>query len=300
MRNDRTYRSALRFDSIDDCLGPGATRFFASGYRRVRYCGADAVTGECGGRLRGEVAAVYPADWSKKAGEGLRPHLSTIDALILGTGIADVHVTGRRWLRRVDVKAGPTPYEKDLERIPVEASRRPTTPVLAARGRPVSIFDCRVGNMDVRCEVEHGTGPAPSERPLYGQDYRTQRQAIESLRVDLASLQADAVVTLDSASVSMVDSFVVSLQLGQVLLYELDRLERAASNTLWMRQTTIRSDAPQVAASGAFTATASLAHSKMLPARGGTWRTATILGDCNGVRTRCAVAHQLPVGTEGA
>jgi hypothetical protein len=37
-----------------------------------------------------------------------------------------------------------------------------------------------------------------------------------------------------------------------------------------------------------------LQNSGLVEARGGTWRTATIAGDCLGVRTRCAVTHRLP------
>jgi hypothetical protein len=280
----------MRYESIDDCLGPGATRFFGSGYRRVRYRLDDTVNRD--GGVRGEAGVIYPADWSRKAGKGdLRPHLSTIDALILGAELADALVAGPRWLRRVDIKAGTAPYEAGLDRFPVTASRRPTE---GAPGRPVSTVDCRIGNMDVRCEIEHGRGPVRAERPLYGHDYRDQRQAIEAVAVDVERLRADALVGLESPLVSMVDSFVVALQLGQALLYALDGIPRSASNTLWMRQTTIHSDAPQPVATGPIAARASLHHSGVLPAHGGRWRTATIVGDCLGVRTRCAVAHELP------
>src|SRR4029079_843127 len=53
--------SGWQFSSIDDYLGPGATRFFGSGYRRVRYGWHDL---EAGGPTRGtippEAGGEYP------------------------------------------------------------------------------------------------------------------------------------------------------------------------------------------------------------------------------------------------
>ena len=92
----------------------------------------------------------------------------------------------------------------------------------------------------------------------------------------------------------MIDSFVISLQLGQVLLYELDELTRAGSETLWMRQTTIVADTPYRPAAGAIPVAAALHDSRLVTARGARWRTAAIVGRTQGLTTRCAVAHQLP------
>lgn len=102
--------------------------------------------------------------------------------------------------------------------------------------------------------------------------------------------------TAPVAAVSMLDSFVTSLQLGQVLLYEADRVPRAESNTLWMRNTTISTDSPHRRAVGSFPVSVTLVDSRRIVARGETWRTATIFGACRGVQTRCAVAHRIPPG----
>jgi hypothetical protein len=93
----------------------------------------------------------------------------------------------------------------------------------------------------------------------------------------------------------MVDSFAVTLQLGQVLLYAVDGTSRGASSTLWMRHTTITAvQARARPVGGRFDTTTMLQDSRRLDANGGTWRTAAITGDCLGVRTRCAVTHRLP------
>ena len=91
-----------RFSSIDDYLGPAAGRFFGSGYRRVAYRlhGTDTTQHAAGERLRATAEIAYPTDWSKKAtATALKPHLSTIDALIVGA--ETLRPPG--WLRRVDI-----------------------------------------------------------------------------------------------------------------------------------------------------------------------------------------------------
>lgn len=320
----------LRLDSVDEYLGPAATRFFGVGYRRVRYTMPCVAVRD--GRLNTTVGVEYPVDWSRKsANVDLRPHLSTVDALVLTARSAELYLNhalgmdlARRrtaWLRRVDIKAGAQPYEDGLDALEIEAVHRDTATEPGSRCGYRSTFDGRVGNMTVRCEIEHERPESPVEvslpeltasapRRLYGDGYQHQGQALRDVRIDVADLRADATVTIDPAlpadpsgdgleayyqpSLSMVDSFVISLQLGQVLLYELDQLPRSRSNTLWMRHTTISSDTPERPVSGPVEVTTSLVDSRLLESRGATWRTATIVGQSPGVVTRCAVVHKVP------
>jgi hypothetical protein len=64
-----------------------------------------------------------------------------------------------------------------------------------------------------------------------------------------------------------------------------------------MRHTTIEATTPFRPALAPVAASVSLEDSRLLTARGGTWRTATIVGHSPGLRTRCAVAHELPMTT---
>jgi hypothetical protein len=316
-------RGEYTLRSIDDHLGPATGRFFGSGYRRVGYRFNNLRLGAGGDarRLEARVAVSYPADWSTKAtATAIRPHLSTVDALVLGARVSGLALTAvpgldeesRRsaWLRRVEIKASATPVEQGLESLPVSAELRGSSP---EGGQVASLVACRVGSMKLACELVHPRPTAAGRRPAlnelvattddgpYGAALHTQRQQIEHVTVDIGARRADAlasVTPLDASQVSvvsMVDAFVVSLQLGQVLLYELDKVERARSNTLWMRSTAVASSEPCRAADGPFPVTASLADVRMLSARGATWRTASIIGDCLGIRTHCAVAHELPV-----
>jgi hypothetical protein len=325
-------QSGLQLNSIDDYLGPGATRFFGSGYRRVSYGWHDL---EAGGpsdsHVRALAAVRYPTDWSKKQNAvQLRPHLSTIDAMILGVRSAELcllrqHELDPRqrctaWLRKLAINAASAPYEDGLDQFQVEARLNTTIQAPNRLDRWLSTFDGRVANMNVRSEIEH---PLPDDasshrvtadsapRGLYGEGYRHTSQSIEDIKIHTTAGRAEALVRVDAArreaalgegleayyrpSVSPIDSFVVSLQLGQVLLYEMDRMTRADSNTLWMRHTIITTKTPYRPADRPFAATVHLEDARLVNMRGASWRTATIVGDTQGIRTRCAVAHQLTV-----
>jgi hypothetical protein len=91
----------------------------------------------------------------------------------------------------------------------------------------------------------------------------------------------------------VIDAFVVTLQVGQILLYELDQLDRADSNTLWMRHTEIRWG-PQPRPSVPDATTTTITKPRILSRDAARWRVADIHGDVYGVVVRCAVAHRLP------
>lgn len=291
----------IELNSADDYLGPAAERFFGAGYRRVEYSARG--TGLTPDGATSTVSIVYPGDWSTKLpGSAQRPHLSTIDTLILAVRAAEFHArhvdgrTGEVGVRRVDIKAPSAPVEETLDRVPVTATLRSATPA-------GSTYDVRVASMRTRVELVHGGDEAADAafegRPsAYGSGFRRQSQQLGNLVVDVEAASASADVTVhgdDGPAVSLIDSFVVALQLGQILLYETDGIARSQSNTLWMRHTTLTAaEAARPAAPGPFRTVTTLEDSRLVENHGRTWRTATICGDCLGARTRCAVAHLIP------
>ena len=325
--------------SIDDRLGPAAKRFFGDGHRRVHYRFTDTVV-TAGPpdavQLSATASVICPPDWSTKGATAQRPHLSTIDALIVGARLADVLLSRRHrlndleraatWLRRVEIKAGRAPDEENLERLAVTARLRSTRPDEDDPALAVSVLDCQVGAMRVRCDVVHPVGRASADTAsagtasaqpvdltelpvgVYGEGFRHRRQAITDVRVDLPRLRADATaqvlaepglhssVGIEGAyqpSVTLVDAFVIALQLGQVLIYGLDEVDRAHSRTLWMRRTVLEADDTFRPAGRPMPASAELRDAALLDAHGTAWRTADILSSYAGVRVRCSVTHEL-------
>ncbi|MEU3064346.1 AvrD family protein [Streptomyces subrutilus] len=333
----RTTREPLHFDNVSDYLGAPERRFFGEGYKRARHrpaaltSGRDAATGAAP-TVTGTAAVTYPADWSRKGAVDQKPHLSTIDVLLLGVQLTEALLAGHRgltdedfrgsWLRRVRIKAGAVPVEDDLDAVPVAASLTGERPSPDA-GRTVSLVDAVVGALTVRVELDHpdvrrAPAPAPdagrADRP-FGAAHRQRRQSVEDVRVAPARCRATAAVRLtawDAAatpgsgtegghqpSAGLIDAFVVALQLGQVLLYELDGVSRADSDTLWMRSTLLEASSPHrppaAPDGGPHPVAAELRDATRLTTRRGeTWRRADIAAELAGVSVVCSVAHRLP------
>ncbi|WP_419992829.1 AvrD family protein [Streptomyces boninensis] len=327
----------LLLESIDDYLGPGESRFFSRGYQRAEYqVGGITVTPPAGAGVSATADVGYPADWSRKKDTDLRPHLSTIDALVLGVQLAELHLAHgyrldgpartRMRLCRVVLRAGGAPQE-DLTGIELSARLVKTEQLPETPARSRSVHDCTVGSLKVRCEIEHDvTGRAEQDarhdsldaalgagaQRFWGEAFKDRRHFIRSVRVDTEALTAGADVHFApdpgpapagiegdaQPAVSLIDAFVVNLQLAQVLMYELDSISRADSNTLWMMQTVLEAaavptalpDRPEAAAA----ARAALTGKRLLPLRGGTWRSVEIEGEFAGASLRCSFAHELP------
>ncbi|MCZ4605915.1 AvrD family protein [Streptomyces sp. Lzd4kr] len=333
--------------SVDHHLGPAEQRFFGRGFRRVGYdIGELRLTRGADGTVRAasSVGVSYPADWSKKAaGTDLRPHFSTVDGLVVAAQLAEACLAGPvadlrdGWLRKVRMTAGSSPQE-DLERLPAEATLRRTDALPGEPGRAVSLVDCTIGSMRVRCEIVHAlptaavpdtrthAGPdatysgldarlGPAAERYFGTGFTTRRQLVREVAVDRQALRADAVLTVvheDGAtvptaglegahqpSVSMIDAFVTALQLAQIMLYDLDGMRRQDSNTLWMRQTTLTASRPD-RPTAAIPVAAWLDEPGLLRMGGGTWRTLDVVAELAGLQVRSAVAHQLPEGNVAA
>ncbi len=332
----------LLLDSVDDYLGPGEKRFFGSGFRRVRYRYDKAeLTGGPGAptELSSRLDVVYPADWSRKATArgDLRPHLSTVDGLIIAVHLSEAALTHSLGLgpesRRagrvlsVRIKAGTEPDE-ELTGLPVRTTVL-GEPVRGGEGEAVSRLQTLVGAMRVRTDLRHPlptpppgtpvataayTGPAellgPVERQYYGTGFTARTQSVRKVAVRAAEARARAVVDvaqepgtalategfegLYQPFVGLIDTFVTSLQLGQILLYETDGISRGASNTLWMRTTVLRASAEPDPIRYETPLDVRLENSTLLRRENETWRAADIVGRLAGNTVRCSVAHRLP------
>jgi hypothetical protein len=338
------------YRSIDDYLGPGNQRFFASGFRRAKYDVAEvavsagdrpapaldgpALDGPAPG-ARASIGLSYPSDWSTKAERtDLRPHLSTIDLLVLSAQLSELHLAHaysldsrlRRmsWLRKVSLRAGRVPQE-DLLGMSGSAVLVSTEPVPGSDRLHASVYDCAVGVMRARIEIVHPVAGAgggrwtyqsmeqalgPASSRYYGDGFKSRRQVITDVAVDLDQLAASANVGVEPAgeiavpvdgiegrfqpTFTMVDAFVTSLQLGQVLLYELDSVPRERSNTLWMVRTSLESDAPHRPYTGGLSVRTAITRKHLLPMRGGTWRNVDFTSSCGGVTMRASFAHEIP------
>ncbi|MEY9214393.1 hypothetical protein NI17_020030 [Thermobifida halotolerans] len=328
-------RSALSYDNVQDCLGPGEHRFFGEGYKRAnhRLDGLTVGVDDGASWVHGVAAVSYPTDWSRKGTTDQSPHLSTIDVLLLGVQLSEIvlarHVgldTEQRrtlWVRRARIRAGSSPVEEELTGFPVSARIVGQSPSPSGPDRGTAALECTVGTLRIWTEIDHPAPPGPAAadpldavlgspgRRPFGDAHKSRRQHVENVVIDADRTRATALLRVDTwaeaaapgdgtegafqPSVGLVDVFVAALQLGQIMLYELDEVARADSNTLWMRRTLFEADRPRRPARQPLPITASLVDPALLRTGGGeTWRSADISAAAAGIRMTCSVAHRLP------
>jgi hypothetical protein len=306
--------------------------------------GAPAAGAPPEGELRATARVGVPAEWSRKGGVSQRPHLSTIDAVVLAVELAQAQLTAHRrlgadalravWVRRIVVRAGTSPLEEGLDGVPVACTTLGVEEPADA-GQPWTIrAGARIGPMKVRLGLAspHPVGPALRGGPeaaadavlglratnrLYADGFRHRGVVVEDVEVGDSSTRAAALLRvvpgsaaggspaaqdagephgLESAywpAVHLIDVFVAALQLGQVLLYGLDGMDRADSSTLWMRTTEFEVATPERPPSPGPMAVR-LENVALLTSRGARWRTADIVSTGHRVRLRCSVTHRLP------
>jgi hypothetical protein len=326
---------------IDDYLGPGDQRFFGEGFRRIRHTLSALTVDGAADDLSPSVHAVaglhYPPSWStKQGGTPQRPHLSSIDALVIGAQLAEAHLVHafgldpdeRRasWIRRYTMRAGASPHE-DLADFDVTARLSATTPHTdPLSSAAVSVFDCRIGAIKVRYEIVHPAVTSPravpdawqdaqdllgaAEHRLYGLRYQRRHHTVDDIRVTSEPRSVTGLVQVEDSpaghpadpgvngaadpSLSLVDATIVLAQFAQVLLYELDGLERGDSATLWMRRIDMTAASPLQPMVRPFVSGASITATRTLPMGGDIWRTADFSGGLQGIHADFSLAHRLP------
>lgn len=281
-----------------------------------------------------EATVEYPPDWSRKVDEiDVPPHLSSIDILVLGVQLAEAHLAHgyglgpdqRRHarLRRVKLIAGPAPQE-ELTALPARTVLLNTGLLADSPGMHVSAYECRIGVMRVRCEIAHAA-PSLADQPVrfgrledglgsvesryYGTGFTLRPQRLTSVTADTEHHSASASVSVERLSAtpegiegatqpafSPIDCFVSSLQLAQVLMYEMDGIRRAESNTLWMLQTSIDLTRPRVGIDPQKPSTVrvDVTGAHLLKLHGKPWRNTEIFSELGGITLRSSLAHELP------
>ncbi|GHE44553.1 AvrD family protein [Streptomyces capitiformicae] len=240
----------------------------------------------------------------------------------------DAGTRSRMWLRGVRLRAGVHPQE-DLDRLAVHGVVRPAESAHVTDGLRASPIRARIGSMEVWCEVQHevagGYRPDhaearhPSAEDVLGEPYRRyfaelfrhRGQRVTDLTVDREAGRVDATVHITPApgesrlrptglesaylpSASMIDAITVMGQLAQVLLYELDGIDRGDSDTLWLRQAVLSTPMPLRGLDRAFPVHARIEDTRLLSIADDTWRVCDLGYAFHGITGGFSVAHRLP------
>lgn len=322
-------------DSIDDILGDGRHRFFSQGYKTTnpRLHELQVIHTGPTSTLTARASLGVEGIWSVKGSSEQTPHLGTTDVIVLACRMAEVLLASKyssellpeAHLISVTVSGGSAPVEGNLNQLECRALLEESTIGSS------STLQCSISSMSATLEVAHPDGAAvadsvelPCEEALVGDassrlygDLWSERQvALENVRIKNDDESAHARLSLDAHSsrngvverhgleanyiheLCAVEYFVSALQLGQVLLYRLDAMDRAESNTLWMRRTRITlraSTSHQWEGAQEAGLSVVLSNKRLITKDGDVWRCADVVGTFNRGEVVCSVAHRLPV-----
>jgi hypothetical protein len=301
------------YASIDDLLGNSDERFFGSGYRRVKYSWGGLTEPEQTEFLKSRAAVTYPKDWSRKNDIDQKPHLSTIDAIILGIKatkqlmLQSSEVTHDEYrLCKIDVKAGTVSSEisDDIE----ITCFNPDYDKSRTHENKELNYRATVGNLTVTMKYIRDLYCSQSNEEeshrYWGSGFHKVAVQLRQLETDNAKAKAIMHVIPDddrrsdfhdrNMPISIIDVFVAALQLGQVLVYNIDHISRADSNTMWMRNTSIITTNTAYDTGDGLPISVSVEKATILSQKGKFWRTARIRAQVGNTDLCCDVAHQLP------
>ncbi|WP_338883649.1 AvrD family protein [Xenorhabdus sp. TH1] len=287
------------YKEIDEFLGVRNSRYFGDGYLRTNQSvinfrlleGADHLRFICTGQV------FLPDVWSQKGKNHQTPHLSTIDVIELSieclrqllANTLQNNIIRNGSIRTLSIIAGNKPVETSLDNI--EISGKATKD---SNGNYV--LELAIANMMLEIVYVSTTNAglpvlSPGKQPVEVSSVMIHSDDEESTAS--AIVTPLAVCTNETWSVS--SCFAASLQLGQTLLYNLDKVDRAKSNTLWMKRTTITfsqelSRSTQLS-QPIFT---KLENVKKYTKADGDWRRADIVSVICNAKIVCSVTHRLP------
>jgi hypothetical protein len=321
-----------RFSSIDDLLGDAHTRFFGSGFRLVRHEVIDVNVDPGGKAARASAKIDYPASWSTKKSRELKPHLSTLDAFIIGAQLCEAYVRStygvvgeaadRLWLARTTLKPSNAPT-LDLTAVPASCTLVKTVRAPASLCGHLSSFVAQVGSIGLEFVIDHPIGEVnetaahwaditellgPSEERYFGSAYMATQVVLRDIEFDDSGERVQALLDLNDPAqiptlhgmgasyfpfVSAANVIVGFAQLAQALMYRYDEISRDESHNLWMRKVVLDSPTPVSERLGLRAETWSTKMS-LLPIKDTIWRSGSFGLTVPGVVGEYNLAHQLP------
>lgn len=324
-----------RFVSVSELLGDADQRYFSAGYRAVRQDlrGIRLYTDDHGAiRVGASLALSYPQSWSQKAGqEDRRPHLSTLDALLVASQLTEVILLEALslprelrqwvWIRRAVIRAGAKAVE-ELDDVEVRGQLISGDAELSPLFRHTRLVKTRFSIGALRVELDL---IVPEARPCdtarayssiddalgqraqryYGDGFKADDISIgdgwlldeKAIHVPIERRNESKYIDLGSSYVgapTFVNCILGQAQISQLMLYSLDHMDRSISDNLWMRHVEMISSVPHGGTQDGFHASAHIDKTRLLPMAGRTWRITDFPGKFGPITARYNLAHALP------
>ncbi|MBD2801581.1 hypothetical protein ID854_14265 [Xenorhabdus sp. M] len=278
--------------NADSYLGSSKTRFFSSGYKKVDYEIKDEVI--LGNEYNSMLTLIYPDDWSIKNKKNLNPHLSSVDVILMSAyasgKLLNQFENSYYKITSMMICASHTPVER-LTNIPINFGLN------YCEEEGIIYLQGKVGNMKSQLKVERKKDNDILLTPVFSRkEFKSVNHEIKDILLEgkykSEALVVKTILGRKTDYIDYIDAFVSSLQIGQILLYELDGITREESNNLWMRNIKLNeTDAYNHKNSGTLEVT--LENTNLISKGNDKWRSADIVANLNNIQVRCSVAHQL-------
>lgn len=231
----------------DEILGDFETRYFGAGHKRTNY------KLKQGGKL-GKAEIIHTNSWSEKMGCSLKPHLSTVDGIILSVMYVEKHMIDERkidslnamFLCAFEIKSGTGAIE-DLRDISLtirkeEIVLNEANFEVVVEGMVVKLKFKKINVKPVDCKQN-------SEKNAYNyfsEHLKRMKHNIFGIKIEDDEITCtvsrekedvlfDGIGSRFSNCMSILEWLIVFSQMGQILAYDIDSINRQNSETLWMK-----------------------------------------------------------------
>lgn len=238
----------IKYESIDDVIGSSDKRYFGTGYKRVSYIHLE--TEILDTTITSLYTITYPYDWSVKKKKGdLKPHLSTLDALVITIDTIEKFLMKKMmysqdaleqlFVTSISIKAG-----KKLD----EGIYRVTSEFNFIQERECC-FIGKVGDFLITIRLK-----SENDDNLFKIAKSSDELIIKNIKVDKRKNIAECYSVFENIHkfkginskiiqnkhvVNLINHIIVAAQLTEVMHKHIDDISRDNSNTLIMRKVSI-------------------------------------------------------------
>jgi hypothetical protein len=252
---------------ISELLGPKENRYFSNGFKYMEILYGDFTQND--GSLFTTIQVKSGSGWLKKNGKNLSPHLGTTEFIAIAA-VMTQHLLEREkqlsndeiewsWISRFICKIRQC-TEIDQHYIPISGKIESTESLADFLQSKIQI---QIGTLQIILFVCHPPAGSSSRNKkdvgsidIYQKGYKLHDLSIYDVVLDRENKTSSGNVVLYEENIRkngigskypgmiLTDFILVTGQLAQALLYDLNGNDREKSNNMWLREVDVRSENP--------------------------------------------------------
>ncbi|MDR1552684.1 MAG: hypothetical protein LBS69_04380 [Prevotellaceae bacterium] len=302
---------------IENILGPKKDRYCSNGFRNVRFSFANIAFSDS--VLNGNVCVDFSKKWSSKKDDRQMPHLGTTEyvsisilltelylRLSMGFGSRDIAVS---WVKQVRLKSMPEINRESIQPFHIRKQNEDDRQ---------SAFKIVIGHMLMYVIIAHPLKHVQTVDPYFNfadylcglhknfhyNGYREINHDVHNVQINPVGYEASGDILLQPAmnkfngigsayypTMDIASFILVSGQLIQALLYNLDNMRREDSGNMWLRSLDIRYPSPLPPDN--LTEHIRCETFKKIPLKGQIWRVADIAMCMGNIEATFNMTHQI-------